>query len=64
MDIRINRVTSNIQVADARSSLSPEMLEQIVQAVMLRLRDEDQRRMERERDEAIDTRAADLDRGL
>jgi hypothetical protein len=64
MDIRINRVTSNIQVADARASLSPEMLEQIVQAVVLRLRDEDQRRMERERDEAIDTRAADLDRGL
>ena len=62
MDVRINTVTSNIHLADARAMLSPEVMEQILQAVMHHLREQEQRRAERARDEAIDTRAAHLDR--
>ena len=45
-DVRINEVTTDINVMDASTILSPQVLERIVQAVLLRL--EEQQRSERE----------------
>lgn len=64
MDIRINRMTSTIHLADESSPIAPEVLDQIVREVLRRLDEDKHRQMERERDEAIETRAANLDRGL
>lgn len=61
MDIRIESVTSDIHLADAREMLSPEVLEAILAAVTERLHRQEQLRAERARDERIDTRAARLD---
>ena len=61
MDVRINNVTSNIHMADARSLLTPEVLKQIVEAVSVFMRQEEQQRLEREQDMKIDRRASHLD---
>lgn len=45
-DVRINEVTTSVNVTDASALLSPQILERIVQAVIQRL--EEQRRSERE----------------
>jgi hypothetical protein len=61
MDIGVNNVTSNVHVTDARAMLVPEVLQQIVEAVLVRLRQEDLQQQERRRDVQIDRRAAELD---
>jgi hypothetical protein len=61
MDVRINDLTSTVHLADARAMLTPEVLQQIVEAVMMHLRQEEQQRQARERDMNIDRRASDLD---
>jgi hypothetical protein len=61
MDIRINNLESNIHLTDARAMLTPEVLEQIVEAVAARLREEEQQAQGRDRDMQIDRRAAELD---
>lgn len=61
MDVRINNLTSNVHLTDARALLTPEVLQQIVGAVVIHLREEEQQRQERERDMRIDRRAAELD---
>jgi hypothetical protein len=62
MDVQINNVTSNVHVTDARAMLAPEVLRQIVEAVMVQMQQEAQQRDEREQDMKIDRRAAQLDR--
>lgn len=54
MDVRINNLTSNVHLADARAMLTPEVLQQIVEAVGIHLRQEEQQRQEREHDMRID----------
>ena len=61
MDVRINNVTSNIRMSDARAMLTPEVLKQIVEAVSAHLRQEEQQRQEREQDMKIERRASQLD---
>jgi hypothetical protein len=46
IDIRINDVTTEVTVTDAAALLTPDVLEQIVQAVLRRI--EEQRRAERQ----------------
>ena len=60
MDVRINNLTSNIHLTDARAMLSPEVLQQIVEAVIVRLREAEQERRQREQDTRIDRRGATL----
>jgi hypothetical protein len=45
-DVRINEVTTDVNVTDASAMLTPQVLERIVQAVLRRL--DEQRRRERE----------------
>lgn len=45
-DVRINEVTTDVNVTDASAMLTPQILERIVQAVLRRL--DEQRRVERE----------------
>jgi hypothetical protein len=45
-DVRINDVTTDVNVTDAAAMLTPQVLERIVQAVLRRL--EEERRTERE----------------
>lgn len=40
MDVHINEVNSTVRATDTQALLSPELLNQIVRAVMERLRDE------------------------
>jgi hypothetical protein len=61
MDVRINNLSSTVHLADARAMLTPEVLQQIVEAVLAHLRREEQQRQERERDMHIDRRATMLD---
>lgn len=61
MDIRINNLDSNLHFSDARAMLTPDVLSQIVEAVIARLREEERQTQERERDMQIDRRAAELD---
>lgn len=61
MDVRINNLTSNIHLTDAHALLTPELLQKIVDAVVLRLRATEQERRQREQDTSIDRRAANLD---
>ena len=51
VDVRINDVTTNVNVTDASAMLSPEVLERIVQAVIARLeaKERDERQAEEER---------------
>jgi hypothetical protein len=53
MDVRINNMTSNIHATDSRAMLTPEVLDQIVQAVLTQLQEEVRRDVERERDMQI-----------
>ena len=61
MDVLINNLNSNVHLTDARAMLKPEVLQQIVEAVVAHLREEEQQRRERERDMRIDRRATELD---
>ena len=61
MDVRINNVTSNIRMTDARAMLTPEVLKQIVEAVSAHMEQEKQQRQEREEDMKIERRASKLD---
>jgi hypothetical protein len=61
MDVRINNVTSNIHMTDARAMLTPEVLQQIVTAVSAHMQQEEQQRQEREQDMKIERRASQLD---
>jgi hypothetical protein len=61
MDVRINNLTSNIHLTDARAMLTPEVLQKIVDAVLLRLREAEQERRQREQDTSVDRRATALD---
>ena len=45
-DVRINELTTDVNVTDASAMLTPQVLERIVQAVMKRM--DEQRRRERE----------------
>jgi hypothetical protein len=45
-DVRINEVTTDINVTDAAAMLTPAVLERIVQAALARLKE--QQRLERE----------------
>jgi hypothetical protein len=62
MDVRINNVTSNIRMTDARAMLTPEVLAQIAEAVSAYMQREEQQRQEREQDMKIERRASQLDR--
>lgn len=53
MDVRINNMTSNIHATDSRAMLTPEVLEQIVRAVLTQLQEEVRQDTERERDMQI-----------
>jgi hypothetical protein len=46
VDVRINEVTADVSVADPSAMLTPEVLDRIVRAVLVRL--EEQQRNERE----------------
>ena len=46
VDVRINDVTTDVNVTDASAMLTPQVLERIIQAVLRRL--EEQKRVERE----------------
>lgn len=50
-DVRINQITSNVNVTDASAMLTPVMLERIVQAVIARIeeRKHDEHEAEQER---------------
>lgn len=50
-DVRINEITSNVNVTDASAMLTPEVMERIVQTVLARLeeRKHDEREAERDR---------------
>jgi hypothetical protein len=61
MDIRINEMTSRVSVTDARAMLSPEVLQQIAEAVAAYLRAQQEAEKSREQDTRIDRRAAPLD---
>jgi hypothetical protein len=61
MDVRINNLESNLHLTDARAMLAPDVLAQIVEAVIARLREEAQQTQDRDRDMQIDRRAAELD---
>lgn len=61
MDVRINNLNSNVQLTDTRAMLTPSVLQQIVEAVVAHLREEEQQRQERESDMRIDRRATELD---
>jgi hypothetical protein len=61
MDVRINNVTSNIHMTDARAMLTPELIQQIATAVSRHLAAEEQQRQEREQDMKIERRASRLD---
>jgi len=61
MDVRINEVTSNIHVSDARALLSPEVMDQIVRAVAAHLQQAERERRQREQDVRVERRAASLD---
>jgi hypothetical protein len=61
MDVRINNLTSNIHMQDARAMLTPEVLQQITEAVLLRLRQEAEAEQARRHDEQIEHRATKLD---
>lgn len=61
MDVQVNNLTSNIHLTDARAMLTPEVLQQIVEAVLARLRQEEQRRREQEQDAKVERRAVELD---
>jgi hypothetical protein len=61
MDVRINNLESNLHFSDARAMLTPEVLAQIVEAVIVRLHEEAQQTQSRDRDMQIDRRAAELD---
>lgn len=61
MDVRINNLDSHIYFSDARAMLTPDVLSQIVEAVIARLREEEQQTQERNRDMQIDRRATELD---
>ncbi len=41
VDVRINEVTTDVNVSDASSLLTPEILEQIIQAVFKRLEEKE-----------------------
>ena len=62
MDVRINNVTSNVNMTDARAMLTPEVLKQIVEAVSACMQLEERQRQEREQDMKIERRASQLDR--
>jgi hypothetical protein len=49
VDVRINEVTTDLNVTDASAMLTPQVLERIVQAVLARL--EAQQRTQREADQ-------------
>ena len=53
MDVRINNLTSNIRATDSQAMLTPEVLEQIVQAVLIRLQEEIRQDAERLQDMQI-----------
>jgi hypothetical protein len=61
MDVRINSLTSNIHLTDARAMLAPDVLQEIVEAVLRHLEQVNQQQQERDHDTRIDRRAADLD---
>ncbi len=61
MDVRINELTSNIRLTDARAMLTPEVMREIVDAVTRALAEQERERQARERDTRIDRRAARLD---
>ena len=60
-DVRINNLTSNLHMSDARAMLQPEVMEQIVQAVMAHLRQHEHEQQGRQYDMTIERRAARLD---
>ena len=51
MDVRVNDVTTNVNVTDASAMLNPQVLERIVQAVLARLeaKQREERQLEQER---------------
>ena len=51
VDVRVNDVTTNVNVTDASAMLNPQVLERIVQAVLARLeaKQRDERQSEQER---------------
>ena len=53
MDVRINNLTSNIHATDGRAMLTPEVLDQIVRAVLAQLQEEARQEVARERDMRI-----------
>lgn len=61
MDVRINNLTSNVHMSDARAMLSPEVMEQIVKAVTAHIKQAEQEQKARQQDMRIEQRAAVLD---
>ena len=43
MDVQIGEVNTTLRMMDSQTLLSPQLMEQIVRTVMLRLRDEQER---------------------
>ena len=53
MDVRINDVTTDVNVTDASAMLTPQVLERIVQAVMQRMREHQEGEREAEQDREL-----------
>jgi hypothetical protein len=54
MDVRINEMTSRVHLTDARAMLTPEVVQQIAEAVAAYLRAQDKTQAERAQDTRIE----------
>jgi hypothetical protein len=59
MDVRIEEITSQVHITDARALLTPEVLEQIVEAVLESLRAQQQLNLDRHNDRQINRQSVD-----
>ena len=59
MPVNIRTLTSNVSVTNSNSPIGEEMLEQIVQQVMIRLKQEQQAEMQLQEDRDIRDRMTD-----
>jgi hypothetical protein len=60
-NVRIQDLTSDVYVTDARAMLVPEAMDQIVAAVMRALREQQALDEDRRQDRSLDRRAIPLD---
>jgi len=54
-DVRINRLTTEVNVTDAAAMLTPQVLDRIVQAVIQRLEEKQRNDREMTQEQSLDT---------